>query len=98
MRGLRSRRAPITRLWTALVRCGPHSCGGPVVLPAALPGREHEIRILRSSEAAVIAAERAEVVALFHVQIVPQDGAAVREIGAHVEEIVLRLADQLQPE
>src|SRR5262245_31048528 len=80
------------------MRKGPHSCGGPVVFPAALPGREHQARVLRAAEAAVVAHERAKIIAVLLVDVVAQDGAAVGDVGAQVEEVVLRRADQLDPE
>src|SRR5947207_5781798 len=90
-RGLRSRRR-------AIMGKGPRSRGRPVVLPASLPRREHQARILGAAEAAVVARQRAEVVAVLLVDVVAQDGAAVGEVGAQVEEVVPRLADQLHPE
>ena len=44
-----------------------------IVVPAALPGREHRVRILRPATAAVVAAERHEQVALLDVEVVAQD-------------------------
>src|SRR6185436_8275269 len=90
-RGLRSSRR-------AIMRKGRRSCGGPVVLAAPLPRRQHEARILRAAEAAVVARQRAEVVAVLHVHVVAQDDAAVSEVGAQLEKIILRPADQLDPE
>src|SRR4029077_20496834 len=79
-------------------RAARRSYGGPIVLPAPAPRRQHEVWILRLSQRTVVAAERAVIVAALHVQIEAQDGAAVGEVGAQVKEIVARLADQLQPD
>src|SRR3954465_11255709 len=76
----------------------PHSSYGTIVFPSSAPRREHEIGILGLAERAVIAAERAVVVALLDVEVVAQDGAAVGEVRAQVEQIVIGLADHLHPE
>jgi hypothetical protein len=55
-----------------------------------LPGGTDHVRIFRLAQAAVVAAKGAEKVALFDVQVVAQDGAAVAQIGAQVEKAVLR--------
>src|SRR6185312_5910868 len=54
--------------------------------------------VLGPAEAAVIAAERAEVIAVLAVEVVAQDRAAVAEVGAQAEEILAAAADQLRPE
>ena len=59
---------------------------------------QHRVRIFGAPEAAVVAAERAEVVAVLDVEIVAQDHAAVAQVGAQVEEVVLGAADQPRPE
>ena len=55
---------------------------------ARATSREHRVRILGLAEAAVITAERAEVVALLDVQVVAQDHAAVAQVGAQAEQVV----------
>src|SRR5258708_28398868 len=77
---------------------GGRSCGGPLVLAAPAPRGEHHARVLGVAEAAVIAAERAEIVAFLHIQIVTQDDAAVAQVGAQVKQIVGRAAEELRPE
>src|SRR5256886_1609438 len=67
-------------------------------LPISLPGCAHHVRIFRASQAAVVAPQRAEVIAVFDVEIVPENRAAVRDIGAQVEQVMARLPDLIQPE
>src|SRR6185295_20005701 len=69
-----------------------------VVFPGALPCRVHRVRILGPSEAAVVAAERAEEIALLDVEVVAQDDAAIAQVGAQIEKIVARPLEYLGPE
>ena len=58
-------------------------------LPVAIDGRHDAGRIFGAAEAAVVAAERAVDVAVLDVEIVAQDHAAVAQVGAQVEEVVV---------
>src|SRR3989338_5492621 len=89
---------PIMRSVTHSCRSVTHSCVRPVVLPAPAPGGKHHVRVLELAEAAVVAAEGAEIVAAFLVEVVAQDGAAERQVGAQMEQVAVRLADELDPE
>src|SRR3954469_23302212 len=71
---------------------------GTGVFPATAPCREDEIRIFRLAERAVVAAERAKVVALLEVEVIAQDRAAVGQVGTQVKEIMAGPADELHPE
>jgi hypothetical protein len=66
--------------------------------PTAAPTPAHHVRIFRLAEAAVVATERAVEVALLDVEVVAQDGAAKTQVGPHVEEVAVLLADQPNPE
>src|SRR5690606_21159302 len=50
------------------------------------------------SAAAVVARERMEQVSLLEVEVVPEDGAAVAQVGLHAEQAVARPSDLLEPE
>ncbi len=50
------------------------------------------------AEGSVVASQRTERVAAFDIQVVAQDRAAVAQIGAQVEQILVAIADQFQPE
>src|ERR1044071_7614331 len=89
-RGLRSSRPPIMR--------APRSRGGPVVLPSALPRPEHQVRVLGLAQGAVVAPECPVIVASLHVEIVPQNRAAVSEVCPEMEQVVAGLAEQRHPE
>src|SRR5690242_21173639 len=67
----------------------PRSRRGPVVFPSALPRRQHQIGILGLAQRAVVAPERPEIVASLHVEIVPQNGAAVSEVCPEMEQVVV---------
>src|SRR4051812_7166131 len=71
---------------------------GTVILPAPAPRGEDELRVLRLAERAVVAPERAEVVALLLVEVAAQDPAAVDEVGPEVKQIVLRALRLARPE
>ena len=62
------------------------------------PGAADHIRILGLAQAAVVAAQGTEKVAVLDVQIVAEDGAAIAQIGAHFEQAVIRPTDQTDPE
>src|SRR3954471_6355112 len=89
-RGLRSSRPPIMP--------APRSRRGPVVLPAAFPRPKHQVGILGLAQGAVVAPQCPEIVASLHVEIVPQNCAAVSEVCPEMEQVVGRLAEQLHPE
>ena len=63
-----------------------------------VPCAAHQIRVFGASQAAVVASEGAEEVAFFDVQIMAQDGAAVAQVGPHVEQVVIGGADEFYPE
>jgi len=66
--------------------------------PAVSPGTNYHVGILRPAQAAIVAAQGAEQIALFDVEIVPKDGAAVAQVGADVEQILVGGADIFDPE
>src|SRR5436190_5314836 len=67
-------------------------------LPVAIDRRHDAGRIFGATEAAVVAAESAIDVALLDVEIVPQDDAAIAEVGSQVEEVVVAATDERGPE
>src|SRR5438046_7998100 len=71
---------------------------GTGIFPATAPRGEHEVRILRLAERAVVAPQRAEVVSLLQVHVVAQDRAAIGQVGPQVKEIMAGPADELDPE
>src|SRR5678815_668830 len=89
-RGLRSSRASIMP--------APRSCRGAVVLPSALPRPKHQIGVFGPAESSVVAPQRPEIVASLHVEIVPQNRAAVSEVCPEMEQVVAGVADELHPE
>src|SRR4029077_14106250 len=84
MRGLRSSRPPIMP--------APRSCRWTVVLPSAFPCREHQVGVLGPAQGAVVAPEGPEIVASLHVEIVPQNRAALSEVCPEMEQVVIGLA------
>jgi len=66
--------------------------------PLALPGGTDHIGVFGLAQTAVVAAQGPVQVAVFDVQIEAQDGAAVAQVGAHLEQVVARGADLLDPE
>lgn len=66
-------------------------------LPAVAPRAQNGIRILIAAEAAVKAGKRADDVAFFKVAVMAQNGAAVTQVGADVEQVVRRFADVVFP-
>src|SRR4051794_31063017 len=63
-----------------------------------LPGGEHHVRVFGTPKRTVIAAEGAKKIAAFDIEIVTQDDTAVAQVRSQMEEIVLRRADELDPE
>lgn len=55
------------------------------VNPVRGPGTQHPVRVPRFSERTVVARQSAERVAVFDIQVMAQDRAAVAKIGAQVE-------------
>src|SRR5687768_10127497 len=66
--------------------------GTQLVTPVAGPRLQHAVGVRRAAEATVVAAERAEKVAVLDVEIVAQDRAAVAQVGAQVKEVLIRIA------
>src|SRR3954466_2358422 len=89
-RGLRSSMPPLMS--------APRSRRGAVVLPSTLPRPEHQIGVVGLAQGAVVAPECPEIVPSLHVEIVPQNGAAVSEVCPEMEQVVVGLAEQLHPE
>src|SRR6185436_14675861 len=89
-RGLRPSRPPIMP--------AARSCGGAVVFPSAPPRPEHQVGVFGPAQGAVVAPERPEIVASLHVEIVPQNRAAVSEVCPEMEQVVVGLAEQRHPE
>jgi hypothetical protein len=67
-------------------------------MPVALPGAHDLRRIFSFPEAAVVAAQRAVEVAVLHVQVMAQDDAAVAQVGAQMEQVVVAPPDERDPE
>ena len=63
-----------------------------------MPDGVYEVRVLWFAPAAVIAAQGHKKVAFFKIDVVAQDGAAVTQVGAHVEKVVFLVADGFDPE
>src|SRR3954452_689799 len=69
------------------------------VRPVGRPGVKHGGGIGRSSEASVVATQRAKEIAVFEIEVMAQDHAAIPKIRAQVKKVVLSVAaDQLHPE
>src|SRR6266516_5257808 len=66
--------------------------------PVPLHQREDGIRILSPAQTPVVAAERAVEIAVLPVEVIAQYRAAVTQIGAQVEKVVVRVADLPHPE
>src|ERR1041384_1155749 len=92
-RGLRS-----SRPWIMDAVDAARSRRGPVVFPPALPRREHQAGVLGLAQGAVVAPERPEIVASLHVEIVPQNRAAVSEVCPEMEQVVAGPAEERHPE
>lgn len=66
-------------------------------LPAVAPRAQNGVRIFIAAQAAVKTGKRADDVAFFKVAVMAQDGAAVTQVGADVEQVVRRFADVVFP-
>src|SRR4051812_48440604 len=89
-RGLRASRPSIMRASRSRRR--------PLVLPSAFPRPEYQGGVLGPAQGAVVALERPEIVASLHVEIVPQNRAAVSEVCPEMEQVMAGLAEELHPE
>src|SRR5262245_15587122 len=76
----------------------PRSCGGSVVLPSPFPRPEHQVGVFGPAQGAVVAPEGPEIVAALHVEIVPQNRAAVSEVCPEMEQDMAGPAEERHPE
>src|SRR5512135_185984 len=86
------------REWASRLRITHASVRRAFVVPSLLPRSDHSAGIVGLPQAAVVATQGAKVVALFPVEVVAQDDATIAQIDSQVEQVVVRPADQLDPE
>ena len=72
--------------------------GWLIPLPSVAPGTDDGVGVFVAAEAAVETGEGADDVAVFDVEVVAQDGAAVAQVGADIEQVVVGFADVTLPE
>jgi hypothetical protein len=82
----------------SLISRRPALCGQAWCNSTGSARRREPCWVFRLAQAAVVAAQGAEQVTLLDIQIVAQDRAAVAQVGAQIEQRVVRPADQLYPE
>ena len=66
-------------------------------MPAVAPCAQDGVGVFVAAQAAVEARQSADDVAFFDIVVVAQDGAAVAQVGADVEQVVRRFADIVFP-
>lgn len=63
-----------------------------------LPDGVYVVRVVWFAPATVVAAQGEKEVAFFEIDVVPQDGTAISQVGAHVEKVVFPVANGFDPE